>query len=104
MLHKLVSFVFISVFATSGISETMFGQSNTSCIAFLTNHDEFGKLSPVKDWLDGYFSGRIRETGRELSIVSDLDIPLYELLHNACRNDPNLNLSQAADIVYTIIP
>ena len=104
MSHKLASFLLISVFATSGTSETMFGQSNTSCIAFLSNHDEHGKQLPVRDWLDGYFSGRIRETGRELSIVSNLDIPLYELLLKACRNDPNLNLSQSADRVYTIIP
>jgi len=104
MLHKLASFLFISVFATSGISETMFGQSNTTCIDFLTKHDADGMQTAVNDWLNGYFSGRIRETGRNLAIINTLNVPLYDLLLKMCETNPNLHLSEAADAVYVIIP
>jgi len=104
MLHKLASFLFISVFATSGISETMFGQSNTTCIDFLTKHDADGMQTAVNDWLNGYFSGRIRETGRNLTIINTLNVPLYDLLLKMCETNPNLHLSEAADAVYVIIP
>jgi hypothetical protein len=33
-----------------------------------------------------------------------LNIPLYDLLHKTCVNDPNLNLQEAADLVYLSIP
>ena len=104
MSYKLASFLFISVFATSGISETMFGQSNTTCIDFLTKHDADGMQTAVNDWLNGYFSGRIRETGRNLAIINTLNVPLYDLLFKMCENNPNLHLSEAADAVYVIIP
>ena len=104
MKHKLASFLFISVFATSGVSETLFGQSNTTCIDFLTRHDADGMQTSVNDWLNGYFSGRIRETGRNLTIINTLNVPLYDLLLKTCENDPNLHLSEAADAVYVIIP
>lgn len=104
MSHKLASFLFISVLATSGIGETMFGQSNTTCIDFLTKHDANGMQTSVNDWLNGYFSGRIRETGRNLTIINTLNVPLYDLLLKMCETDPNLHLSEAADAVYVIIP
>jgi hypothetical protein len=104
MSRKLASFLFISVFATSGISETMFGQSNTTCIDFLTRHDADGMQASVNDWLNGYFSGRIRETGRNLTIINTLNVPLYDLLLKMCEKDPNLHLNEAADAVYAIIP
>ena len=104
MLRKLASFLLISVFATSGISETMFGQSNTTCIDYLTKHDADGMQTSINDWLNGYFSGRVRETGRNLTIINTLNVPLYDLLLKMCENDPNLHLSEAADAVYVIIP
>jgi len=104
MKHKLASFLFISVFATSGVSETLFGQSNTTCIDFLTRHDADGMQTSINDWLNGYFSGRVRETGRNLAIIDTLNVPLYDLLIKMCKNDPNLHLSEAADEVYVIIP
>ena len=104
MKHKLASFLFISVFATSGVSETLFGQSNTTCIDFLTRHDADGMQTSINDWLNGYFSGRVRETGRNLTIINTLNVPLYDLLLKMCEKDPNLHLSEAADAVYVIIP
>ena len=66
--------------------------------------DENGPDPSVNSWILGYFSGRIRETNRELQIINDLNIPLYDLLHKTCVNDPNLNLQEAADFVYLSIP
>ena len=104
MSYKLASFLFISVFATSGISETMFGHSNTTCIDFLSKHDADGMQTSINDWLNGYFSGRARETGRNLTIKNTPNTPLHDPLLKMCENDPNLNLSEAADAVYVIIP
>ena len=104
MVKKLTWFLFISVLATSGISEVMFGQSNTTCINFLKKHDADGMQSSIDDWLHGYFSGRSRETGRNLAIINTLNIPIYDLLRKMCEKDPNLHLNEAADAVYVIIP
>lgn len=104
MSHKFALFLFMYVFATPGISETLFGESNTTCIDFLTKHDADGIQTPINNWLHGYFSGRSRETGRNLAIINTLNIPLYDLLRKMCENDPNLHLSEAADSVYVIIP
>ena len=82
----------------------MFGQSNNTCIDFLSRHDTFGEQLAVKDWLEGYFSGRVRETNRDLTIVNNLQLPIYYLLHKACSEDPNIPLNQAADKVYASIP
>ena len=92
------------ILTSSVLSQTMFGHSNTSCIEFLTEYESNPSNSAVSNWILGYFSGRIRETGRELKIVNELNIPLYDLLHKECSNNPNLTLREAADIVYTIIP
>jgi len=104
MIYKVKVFLIISVCATSGASVPMFGQANTDCIDFLSKHDAFGDQVAVRDWLHGYFSGRVRETDRDLTIINDLNIPIYDLLHIACTNNPNLKLSKAADQVYTLIP
>lgn len=104
MIDKVIAFLIISVCATSGASAPMFGQANTDCIDFLSKHDALGDQVAVRDWLHGYFSGRVRETNRDLTIINDLNIPVYDLLHAACENNPNLNLSKAADQVYTLIP
>ena len=95
---------FVLVFANQGASQTLFGHSNTQCIKFLEIHRQNGINADVANWIHGYFSGRIRETGREMQIITELNIPLYDLLHKTCDNDPRLNLQQAADIVYVSIP
>lgn len=104
MICKVKVFLIIAVCATSSASTPMFGQANTDCIDFLSKHDAFGDQVAVRDWLHGYFSGRVRETERDLTIINDLNIPVYDLLHIACTNNPNLKLSKAADQVYTLIP
>ena len=104
MMYKIVTFLFISICATPGLSLTMFGQANTTCIDFLSKHDTYGEKVAVRDWLNGYFSGRIRETNRDLAIVDNLKIPIYDLLNKTCADDPTLNLNTAADKVYAIIP
>jgi len=104
MVHKIVTLFIFLIFASAGVSQTMFGHSNTECIDFLEEHKKSGTDLAISNWILGYFSGRIRETGRELQIINDLNIPLYDLLRKTCSGDPNMNLQQAADIVYVIIP
>ena len=103
-MYKLFTLFFISVCATPSISQTMFGQANTTCIDFLSKHDTYGEQLAVRDWIYGYFSGRIRETNRDLSIVNNLEIPIYDLLNKTCADDPTLMLNTAADKVYASIP
>jgi len=104
MMGRSILLFFVLVFATQSASQTLFGHSNTKCIELLEDHKVNGINTSVLNWIDGYFSGRIRETGREMKIVNELNIPLYELLRKTCDNDPTLNLQQAADIVYVAIP
>jgi len=85
-------------------SQTMFGEANTRCIDLLEENKQSGKVNSVENWLQGYFSGRIRETQRNLIIVNDLNIPIYDLLIKACQKEPMLDLHNAADVVYFEIP
>ena len=104
MMRTLSAFLILITCTTSSTSQTMFGHSNTGCIEFIQADDENGPDPSVNSWILGYFSGRIRETNRELQIINELNIPLYDLLHKTCVNDPNLNLQEAADFVYLSIP
>ena len=104
MIRNFTAVVTFLICATQGASQTFFGHSNTDCIEFLKYNETTGVDTFVSNWIDGYFSGRIRETGRDLKIVNDLDIPLYGLLLKTCKTDPTLNLHEAADIVYVSIP
>lgn len=104
MIRTLSTFLILITCATAGTSQTMFGHSNTECIEFLQKHETNGVDPSVNSWILGYFSGRIRETNRELQIINELNIPLYDLLHKTCVQDPNLNLQEAADNVYLSIP
>jgi hypothetical protein len=104
MMRTFSTFLILILCATSGKSQTMFGHSNTGCIEFIQTGEENGPDPSVNSWILGYFSGRIRETNRELQIINELNIPLYDLLHKTCVNDPNLNLQEAADLVYLSIP
>ena len=103
-MYKLSTFLFIAVCATPGVGQTMFGHADTTCIDFLSKHDKDGEQPAVRDWLEGYFSGRVRETNRDLTIVNNLQLPIYDLLHKVCSEDPNIPLNQAADKVYASIP
>ena len=104
MIRNFTAVLTCLICATPGASQTFFGHSNTDCIEFLRYNESSGTDISVDNWIYGYFSGRIRETGRELQIINDLNIPLYDLLRKTCSGDPNMNLQQAADIVYVIIP
>ena len=104
MMGRSILLFFVLVFATQSASQTLFGHANTSCIELLENHKVDGINTSVLNWIEGYFSGRIRETAREMQIVNELNIPIYDLLHKTCAKNPNLNLHQAADIVYVSIP
>ena len=104
MMRTFSTFLILMLCATAGKSQTMFGHSNTECIEFIQAGEENGPDPAVNSWILGYFSGRIRETNRELKIINELNIPLYDLLHKTCVNDPNLNLQEAADLVYLSIP
>jgi hypothetical protein len=104
MVQRTIAFFIFFIVASAGVSQTMFGHSNTGCIEFLELDKKNGTDPAIYNWIFGYFSGRIRETGRELQIINDLNIPLYDLLHKTCMGDPNINLQQAADIVYAAIP
>ena len=104
MINRVPIIMLISLFATIGFSQTMFGYANSSCIEFLEEHKKRGEVVEVVNWINGYFSGRIRETGREMEIVNKLNIPLYDLLRKACINEPTLAVREAADIVYYSIP
>ena len=104
MTRTFSTFLILMLCATAGKSQTMFGHSNTACIEFIQAGEENGPDPAVNSWILGYFSGRIRETNRELKIINELNIPLYDLLHKTCVNDPNLNLQEAADLVYLSIP
>ena len=104
MMGRSILLFFVLVFATQSASQTLFGHSNTKCIELLENHKVNGVNTSVLNWIEGYFSGRIRETGREMQIVNELNIPMYDLLHKTCAKNPKLNLQQAADIVYVSIP
>jgi hypothetical protein len=104
MMRNFSTFLILILCATSGKSQTMFGHSNTACIEFIQADEENGPEPAVNRTNLGYFSGRIRETNRELTIINELNIPLYDLLHKTCVNDPNLNLQEAADLVYLSIP
>ena len=57
--------------ATQGATQTFFGHSNTDCVEFLKYNETTGVDTFVGNWIEGYFSGRIRETGRDLQIVND---------------------------------
>ena len=103
-MGRSILLFFVLVFATQSASQTFFGHSNTKCIELLENHKVNGVNTSVLNWIEGYFSGRIRETGREMQIVNELNIPMYDLLHKTCAKNPKLNLQQAADIVYVSIP
>ena len=85
-------------------SQTMFGEANTGCIELLEEDKQSGKVNRIENWLQGYFSGRIRETQRNLIIIDDLNIPIYDLLIKACQKEPMLDLHNAADVVYFEIP
>lgn len=104
MMRNFTAVLTFLICATPGASQTFFGHSNTECIEFLKYNETTGADTFVSNWIDGYFSGRIRETGRDLKIVNDLEIPLYDLLHKTCKTDPTLTLHEAADIVYVSIP
>ena len=104
MVHKIVTLFIFLIFASAGVSQTMFGHSNTECIDFLEEHKKSGTDLAISNWIFGYFSGRIRETGRDLQIVNNLNIPLYDLVSKTCKANPKLNLLEAADIVYVSIP
>lgn len=104
MMQKMSTFFILLICASSGTSQTMFGHSNTECIEFIQKDETIGPDPSVNSWILGYFSGRIRETNRELQIINELNIPLYDLLHKTCVSDPNLNLQEAADYVYLSIP
>ena len=103
-MRTFSTFLILILCATSGKSQTMFGHSNTGCIEFIQTDEENGPDPSVNSWILGYFSGRIRETSRELIIINKLNIPLYDLLKKTCISDPNLNLKEAADTVYALIP
>jgi hypothetical protein len=104
MMQHVNAFLILIICATSGASQTMFGHSNTECIEFLQADETNGPDPSVNSWIFGYFSGRIRETNRELQVINTLNIPLYDLLKKTCVSDPNLNLKEAADAVYFSIP
>ena len=103
-MGRSILLFFVLVFATQSASQTLFGHSNTKCIELLEDHKVNGVNTSVLNWIDGYFSGRIRETSREMQIVNELNIPMYDLLLNTCAKNPKLNLQHAADIVYVSIP
>ena len=94
----------MSILATMSYGQTMFGFAEMDCTEMLTRHDRGGKISALEDWLEGYFSGRIRETQRNMAIVRDLNIPIYDLLHKTCTKNPVLNIQEASDLVYVTIP
>lgn len=104
MIRTFSAFVILLICATPVTSQTMFGHANTGCIEFLQKDETAGPGPSVHSWILGYFSGRIRETNRELQIINELNIPVYDLLRKTCQSDPNLNLQKAADIVYLSIP
>jgi len=104
MLMKQIFAVFALMLATNLQGQTMFGYADTQCVQFLREHDKASTTLAVKNWIFGYFSGRIRETSRNLQIVGDLNIPLYDLVHKECSKDPKLTVRQAADLVYVLIP
>ena len=104
MIRNVSAFLFLIICANSGTTQTMFGHSNTACIEFIQADEKNGPDPSVNSWILGYFSGRIRETSRELQIINRLNIPLYDLVHKACVNNPNLYLHEAADAVYLSIP
>lgn len=104
MKKQLLVFVLPFVTATSVCGQTMFGEANTDCIDFLNRNKQEVTIASVDNWLKGYFSGRVRETQRDLEIIDHLNIPIYALLIKACEEDPNLKLHQAADNIYFMIP
>jgi len=104
MFAKFNLIILVSLLASMSSGQTMFGFAEMSCTEMLTRHDSGGKLSELEDWLEGYFSGRIRETQRNMAIVEDLNIPIYDLLHKTCNKNPVLSIQGAADLVYVTIP
>ena len=104
MLEKFTLIILMSMFATMSSGQTMFGFAEMHCTEMLTRHDSEGKISALEDWLEGYFSGRIRETQRNMAIVVDLNIPIYDLLHKTCSKNPTLSVQEATDLVYVTIP
>jgi hypothetical protein len=101
------SFVFMMIILfvpNMSIGETYFGSGEMSCIEFIEEHTEKGNNVVINDWIKGYFSGRIAETQRDLKIVNDLNIPLYDLVLKSCIEEPTLNTRSAADRVYLAIP
>jgi len=104
MIRNFTAVLTCLICATPGASQTFFGHSNTDCIEFLRYNESSGTDISVDNWIYGYFSGRIRETGRDLQIVNNLNIPLYDLVSKTCKANPKLNLLEAADIVYVSIP
>ena len=84
--------------------QAMFGYSSMPCIELINKHEQDGYVDTISHWLDGYFSGRQKETGHNLSIVQELNIPIYDLLLKVCNQNPMLSLQQSADMVFEKIP
>ena len=99
-----VFMVFIFFLPNMSVSQTYFGSGEMSCIEFIEEHTEKGRNVVISDWIKGYFSGRIRETNRDLKIINDLSIPLYDLVLKSCIEEPTLTTRSAADRVYLAIP
>jgi len=98
-------FMIVILFAPNmSVGQTYFGSGEMSCIEFIEEHTDKGYNVVINDWINGYFSGRITETQRDLKLVNDLNIPLYDLVLKSCIEEPTLNVRSATDRVYFAIP
>jgi hypothetical protein len=104
LMRGFVFMIVILFVPNISVGQTYFGSGEMSCIEFIEEHTEKGYNVIINDWINGYFSGRIAETQRDLTIVNDLNIPLYDLVLKSCIEEPTLDVRSATDRVYFAIP